>query len=110
MSEKKAPAHPVRLKKDDSVKVVAGKEKGKTGRILRVDRAKGRVYIHGMNMVKKAVRKKKQNDRGGIIDIEAPIDASSVMIICPKCGPSRIGYKIDGETKRRICKKCGETL
>ncbi len=100
----------VKLKKEDSVRVIAGKERGKTGRILRVDHAKGRVFLHGINMVKKAVKKRKQNDRGGIIDIEGSIAVSDVMIICAKCGPTRIGYKFDGDAKVRICKKCGEPL
>lgn len=100
----------IKLKKEDSVRVVAGKERGKTGRILRVDRAKGRVFLHGINMVKKAVKKRKQNDRGGIIDIEGSIDVSDVMIICSKCGPTRIGYKVDGDGKVRVCRKCGEPL
>jgi large subunit ribosomal protein L24 len=100
----------VKLKKEDSVRVITGKERGKTGRILRIDRAKGRVFLHGINMVKKAVKKRKQNDRGGIIDIEGSIAISDVMILCAKCGPTRIGYKIDDEAKVRICKKCGEPL
>ena len=65
------------------------------------------MYIHGINMVKKAVKKQKQNDRGGIIDIEAAVDVSNVMIVCPKCGPTRIGLKVDGDTKTRVCRKCG---
>ena len=61
-------------------------------------------------MVKKAMKKRKQTDQGGIIEIEAPIDLSNVMIVCKKCGPTRIGYKISGETKQRVCRKCGEAL
>ncbi len=109
MAEKKQKTS-VKLKKEDSVRVVAGKERGKTGRILRIDHAKGRVFLHGINMVKKAVKKRKQNDRGGIIDIEGSIAISDVMIMCPKCGPTRIGYKFDGDTKVRVCRKCGEAL
>ena len=61
-------------------------------------------------MVKKAMRKKGQNDRGGIVEIEAPLQLSNLMIICKKCGPTRIGYKIDGDDKERVCRKCGEAL
>jgi len=100
----------LRLKKDDNVQVIAGKEKGKTGRIIRVDRIKRRVIIQGVNMVKKNKKPRGQNDKGGIVDIEAPMDISNVMILCKKCGPTRIGYAFDGDTKVRKCKKCGETL
>jgi large subunit ribosomal protein L24 len=110
MARKKNNKGSVKLKKEDSVKVVAGRERGKTGRILRVDRENGRVFIHGINMVKKAVKKRKQTDRGGIIDIEAAVDVSNVMIVCSKCGPTRIGFKIENGSKVRICRKCGEPL
>lgn len=99
-----------RVKKNDDIKVVAGKNKGKTGRVLRVDQIKGRVLVEGVNLVKKAVRKKQQNDRGGIIEIEAPIHVSNVMILCKKCGPVRTSYRIDNDKKVRFCKKCGEVL
>lgn len=99
-----------KLKRDDQVKIVSGRDKGKTGRVLRVDRAKGKVIIQGLNMVKKAVKPKKQDEKGGIIDIEAPMDISNVQVMCKKCGPSRIGIKEEKGKKERICKKCGETL
>jgi len=100
----------IRLKKGDSVKIVAGKDAGKSGRILKVLRDAGRVLVEGLNMVKKTQRPKGQNDRGGITELEAPLHVSNVMIICKKCGPTRIGNKIDGDKKVRICKKCGEVL
>ena len=99
-----------KLKKGDQVKIIAGKDKGKSGRLLKIDRINNKVIVEGLNMVKKTVRPKKEGDKGDIIDIEAPFSASNVMIICKKCGPTRIGYKIDGNKKTRICKKCGETL
>ncbi len=99
-----------KIKKDDTVQIIAGKDKGKTGKVMRVDRASGRILVQGLNMVKKTMRPKSQQDKGGIIDIEAPFDISNAMIVCKKCGPTRIGYKIDGDKKQRICKKCGDTL
>jgi large subunit ribosomal protein L24 len=102
--------HKFKIKKEDTVEVIAGKEKGKRGRILRIQRSKDRVVIDGLNLVKKTQRRKSNNDRGGIIDIEAPLHASNVMIVCKKCGPTRIGYKTEGTVKKRICKKCGEAL
>ena len=105
-----AAAHKFKLKKEDTVEVIAGKDKGKRGRILKIDREKDRIIVEGANMVKKAQKKRKQSDRGGIAEISAAIHSSNLMIICKKCGPTRIGYKIEGETKTRVCRKCGEAL
>ncbi|MDR1180024.1 MAG: 50S ribosomal protein L24 [Spirochaetales bacterium] len=99
-----------RVKKNDEVRVIAGREKGKNGRVLKVDQVKGRVLVEGVNMVKKALRKRKQNDRGGIIEIEASLHISNVMIVCKKCGPVRTGYKFENDRKIRVCKKCGEVV
>jgi large subunit ribosomal protein L24 len=99
-----------KLRKEDQVQVIAGKDKGKQGKVIRIDRVKGRAIVAGVNMVKKAQKKRKQTDRGGIIEIEASINVSNIMIVCRKCGPTRIGYKIDGDAKKRVCRKCGEAL
>lgn len=99
-----------KLRKEDLVQVIAGKDRGKQGKIVRIERDKGRAIVQGINMVKKAMRKKGQNDRGGIVELEAPLQLSNLMIICKKCGPTRIGYKITGEDKARVCRKCGEAL
>ena len=99
-----------KLKKNDQVQVQNGKEKGKQGKVLRIDRDGGRLYIEGLNMVKKAMKKTKENQQGGIATIEAPIQLSNVMIVCRKCGPTRIGYKVSDGTKSRVCRKCGEQL
>jgi len=99
-----------KIRKDDTVEVIAGKDKGKRGTIVRVLRDKDRVLVSGVNIVKKAMKKRSQQDRGGIVEIEAPLHVSNVMIVCKKCGPTRIGYKIDGDKKIRVCRKCGEAL
>lgn len=99
-----------KLKKDDLVQVIAGKEKGKSGKILKIDREKGKVLVAGLNMVKKARKPRRQGEKGGIVDIEAPMDISNVMIVCKKCGPTRIGIEGTGDKKVRKCKKCGEVL
>ena len=99
-----------RLKKDDTVKVLTGKEKGKTGRILSVDSEKGRVLIHGLNLVKKAVRKKSQQDKGGIIEIEAPVHISNVALITKSGQISKVGYKFEDGKKVRIARKTGEVI
>ncbi len=98
------------IKKNDTVKVISGKDKGKTGRVLQVNRENGRVMIEGINLVKKAVKKKSQQDRGGIIEVESPIHISNVMLTNKNGKRTRIGYKTDDKKKTRYAKKGGETL
>lgn len=99
-----------KLKKDDQVMVIAGKDKGKVGRILRIDAKTSRVLVEGVNLVKKAMRKKNQNDRGGIIEVEATIHLSNVQIVDKGGKPSRITYKIEGDDKTRVAVKSGDKL
>jgi large subunit ribosomal protein L24 len=99
-----------KIKKNDNVEIITGKDRGKTGRVLRLDKENGRVYIEGRNMVKKAMKQRKQNQKGGIVEIEAAIDISNVMILCKKCGKTRLGNKIEKDKKVRICKKCGDEI
>lgn len=99
-----------KLKKGDQVKLIAGKDKGKTGTILKVDRVKGRVIVEGLNVVKKTIKPRQQGEKGNIVEVEAALAISNVMIICPKCGPTRIGVRMDGENKVRFCKKCEGVL
>jgi large subunit ribosomal protein L24 len=96
----------VKLRKNDTVQVISGRERGKSGRIVRIDRAKGRAVVAGLNMVKKAVKQRKQNDKAGITSVEAPLALAKLMIVCRKCGPTRIRWKIEGERRSRICAKC----
>ncbi|TVQ24941.1 MAG: 50S ribosomal protein L24 [Spirochaetaceae bacterium] len=99
-----------KLKRDDTVLVIAGKDKGKTGKVLRIDADKGRVLVEGINYVKKAVRRKRENEQGGIIEIEAMLDISNVMPVS-KGQPTRIGVRIDKNGKRvRVARKTGEDL
>ena len=103
-------AHKFKLKKEDTVEIIAGKDKGKRGRIVKILRDKDRVVVEGANIVKKAKKRKNQRDRGGIIEVEAPIHSSNVAKLCKKCGPTRIGIKLEGNTRTRICRKCGEAF
>ena len=100
----------LKIRKDDTVQVIAGKDKGKRGAVVRVIAKKDAVIVSGINMVKKAMRKRSQQDQGGIAEIEAPFNISNVAIVCKKCGPTKIGFKIDGDKKTRVCRKCGEAL
>jgi large subunit ribosomal protein L24 len=99
-----------KIKKNDQVMVIAGNEKGKTGRVLRVDTAKQRVLIEGVNMVKKAQRQKDQNTPGGIIEIEGTIALSNVMLLAKNGKPTRVKYEVKGNDKVRISKKTGDEL
>lgn len=99
-----------KLKKDDTVMVLSGKEKGKTGRILKIDRANGRAIVQGLNMVKKAVRPKSQQEKGGIIEIEAPIHLSNLAFLDKGGKASRLGYRIEDGKKIRFAKNSGEAV
>lgn len=103
-----------RIRRDDTVIAVTGKEKasGKTGKVLKVYAGKGKVVVQGLNFLKKTLRPSQQNPKGGIIDKEAPLDLSNVMLYCPKCARGvRVGIRrFDDGAKIRYCKKCDETL
>ncbi len=99
------------IKRNDTVKVITGRDKGKQGRVLRVFPARGRVLVEHVMMVKKSVRPNPQrNIKGGIAEQESSIAISNVMIVCPTCGPSRIGHEMAGEKRVRVCKKCNAQL
>jgi large subunit ribosomal protein L24 len=104
------------LKKNDVVKVIAGRDKGKEGRVLEVDRAKGRVLVEHVAMVKRHTRPNPGRQiKGGIAERESPIDVSNVMIVCPNCHAAvRLAHKVEqigGKARRtRVCRKCGSAL
>jgi large subunit ribosomal protein L24 len=100
------------VKKNDQVMVIAGKEKGKTGKILEVLPKQGYALVEKVNFVKRHSRPGGQNRQGGILEKEAPVNVSNLMIICNKCNsPVRVGRKILEDGKRaRYCKKCGELI
>ena len=103
--------HPI-IKKNDKVIILSGKEQGKIGNVLKVDNEKERVIVEKINMVKRHTKPSAASAQGGIIEKEAPIHISNLMIICNKCAePTRIGKRIleDG-SKIRVCKKCGEII
>ncbi|MFH0776583.1 MAG: 50S ribosomal protein L24 [Patescibacteria group bacterium] len=96
----------------DNVLVIAGKDKGKTGKVMRVDRKAGKVVVEKVNIVTKHIKKRPDGTPGQIVKFEKPIDVSNVKIICPNCKkPARIGYKIlENGKKARFCKKCSEGI
>ncbi|MBP1709098.1 MAG: ribosomal protein [Deltaproteobacteria bacterium] len=100
------------VKKNDLVMVIAGRDKGKSGKILSVLSKKNRVIVEKVNFIKRHTRPSAKQRQGGIIEREGPINISNVMLICTKCNkPSRIGKKsLEDDKKVRVCKKCGEIL
>ena len=119
MAIAKRKLEPVRidLKKDDTVKVISGRDKGKMGRVLRVDRATGRVLVEHAMMIKRHTRPNPSKQiKGGIAERESAFSASNVMIVCPGCSKAvRVAHHVDhvagGKTRRvRICRKCGQTI
>lgn len=102
------------VKSGDIVEVISGKDKGKQGKVLEVSAAEGKIIVEGINIAKKHVKPRTAEEKGGIVEVPAPLYASKVMLVCPKCGKkTRVAYKIfeDG-TKQRVCKndKCSETF
>ena len=99
------------IKKNDIVKVVAGKDRGKTGRVIMVFPKKNRALVEGVNYVKKHARQTKQNQKGGIMQKEMPIQISNIMLMCKSCNkPTRVEINTTGNDKTRICKKCKEII
>jgi large subunit ribosomal protein L24 len=101
-----------RIRKNDMVMVIAGRDRGKTGKVMRVIPERGRVVIERLNIVKRHSRPRGAASPGGIVEKEAAIDVSNVMIFCDRCNaPVRVGIKVaaDGE-KTRICRRCGESV
>mgnify|MGYP001559644034 CR=1 FL=1 len=98
----------MKLKKGDNVIMLSGKDRGKTGKVSVTLPKAGKVVIKELNLIKKHVRARKQGQKGQIISKERAVPASSVALVCKSCGkPTRVGYRIEGANKDRICKKCG---
>lgn len=100
------------IKKNDSVTVLAGKDRGKKGKVLSVLAARDKAIVEGINLVKKHMRPTRENPKGGIIAVEKPIQISNIMLLCPRCNKrTKIGKKkLSDGTKKRVCKKCQEIL
>ncbi len=101
----------MRIKKNDTVKIIVGKDSGKSGKVLKVFPKEKKILVEGLNLYKKRVRPKKQGEKGQTVLVPRPLDVSNVMIVCPNCAKTvRVGSRFDGEKKSRICKKCSATL
>ena len=101
----------MKIKKGDTVQVLSGNDKGKTGEVLEVIPKTEKVIVKGVNIRKKHVKPRKQGEEGGILSIESAIHSCKLAVVCPKCGkPARIGYEIKKDGQVRVCKKCGTEL
>jgi len=100
------------IRRNDTVKVIGGRDKGKQGRVLRVFPDKERVLVEHVAMVKKTVSRRNPQSQsgGGIAEQESPVAISNVMLVCAQCGPTRIAHHREGDRNLRVCKKCGGTL
>ena len=101
----------MKIKKGDTVFINTGKDIGKKGTVEQVFPKENKVTVVGVNIIKKHLKPSRKNPHGGIIDKIAPIDASNVTVVCPRCtNPTRVGYKLTDNKKMRICKKCKESI
>jgi large subunit ribosomal protein L24 len=97
----------MKIKKSDNVKILSGKDRGKTGKVSRVFGKEKRALVEGMNLVKRHTRPRRQGEKGQRVTVPASIDLSNLALVCPKCSkPTRIGFKMGDKRKFRICKKC----
>jgi large subunit ribosomal protein L24 len=104
----------LKVRRGDNVRVMSGKDRGKEGRILAVFPSADRILVEGVNIIKRHMKLRAARGRsgqeGGIIQKEAPVHVSNVQIVCPSCGPTRVGYTLTDGTKTRVCRKCGGEL
>ncbi len=101
----------MKIKKNDQVLIISGKDKGKKSKIIQAFPKESKVLVEGINLMKKHQKPKKSGEKGQIVELPKPIDVSNVKLICPKCGKAaRVGYKIVEKKKFRICKKCNQEL
>jgi large subunit ribosomal protein L24 len=101
----------MKIKKEDKVLIIRGKDRGKIGKVIKALPKKNKVVIEGLNLVKKHIKPKRQGEKGKIIEIPRPISVSAVKLICNNCSKAtRVGYKFEGQNKRRYCKKCQKLI
>ncbi len=97
----------MKIKVNDQVKILSGKDRTKTGKVIQTFPADAKVVVEGLNIMKKHLKTRKQGEKGQVIELSSPINTSKVAVICPKCSKAiRVGYKMDGDKKKRWCRKC----
>jgi len=101
----------MKIKKGDKVLIITGKDKGKTGKVIKALPKKNQVIVEGVNLKKKHIRPRREGEKGQIVTISFPIDVSNVKLLCPHCGKAtRVGYRLEERKKLRVCKKCQQTI
>lgn len=101
----------MKVKTNDKVQLISGKDKGKIGKIVQVFPKEDKVVVEGVGIIKKHLRGRNKSDKGQVLELAAPIMSSKVMLVCPKCDkPTRVGYKMSGDKKVRVCKACEQTI
>jgi len=101
----------MKIKKGDTVLIISGKDKGRTGKVARALPKERAILIEGINLKKKHVKPKREGEKGQVVDVPAMLNTSNVKLICPKCGKAaRVGYNVAGDVKKRICKKCKQEI
>ncbi len=97
----------MKIKKGDTIKIISGKDKGKTGKVLKVIVEKNKILIEGLNLYKKHVRPKREGEKGQTVFVSRPMDVSNAMLVCPSCAKAvKVGYAFNNKVKKRSCKKC----
>lgn len=101
----------MKLRRGDQVKVLSGKDRGRTGPVARVFKKQNRLLVEGINRVKKHVKPSKGNPEGGVVTITKPLPVAKLMLVCPRCQrPTRVGWRIIKQKKYRICRRCDEVI
>jgi large subunit ribosomal protein L24 len=101
----------MKIKTNDKVKVISGKDSGKTGKVIQVFPREEKVVVEGVHIMKKTMKANKKGEKGQVIELAGPLHISKVTLVCPKCEKvTRVGYKIEGKDKKRICRKCKELI
>ncbi len=101
----------MKIKKGDLVKILTGKDKGKTGKVIKAYPKEKKVTVEGLNLYKKHIRPRRQGEKGEIVLIARPIDVSNVALVCPHCHQAiRVGYTFQNGEKKRYCRKCGQVI
>jgi len=101
----------LKIKTNDKIKILSGKDKGKEGKVIQVFLSAGKVVVEGVNVMKKHLRSRKSGEKGQVIELSAPLAVGKVALICPKCNRTvRVGYKFEAGVKKRVCRKCKELI
>jgi large subunit ribosomal protein L24 len=97
----------MKIKVNDTIKIMSGKDRGKTGKVIQVFPIQEKVVVENVNVIKRHLKTRKQGEKGQVLELAAPFSLSNVQVVCPHCSKTvRIGYKMDGDKKKRFCRKC----